>query len=549
MCNSAAVPGNSNRKPERLVTHTGAQSLAALDTSLVEGLLDPAAFEHATGAVEMIETHISWVILAGEFVYKIKKPVVLDFLDFQTLERRKFYCEEELRLNRPWAPDIYLDVVPVTLADGQPRFGGAGNAVEYAVRMRRFDQQLRLDRQLELGRLSVPDMKELGRNIAMRHASAPVVAASQRERVLRLTNEFMWDNFAALDGHVDIDELELLQRWTERELQRLQPTIGERFDEGFFRDCHGDLHLANLVRLPDGITTFDCIEFNTDLRHIDVICDIAFLTMDLVARERHDLAAHFINRYLECSGDYAGVSLLSLYFVYRCLVRAKVAAILSAEHESEAARQADLAEAHRYCDMARRQAATRAPVLVLMSGLSGSGKTRVSGQLMAALPAIRIRADLERKRMFGLRESDNSASPIDAGIYTRRANEAVYRQLLLHARSILESGHHVILDAAFLKSADRTDAVAMAAELGLPAVLLQVTAPEEVLRERLQQRRRHGGDASEAGLDVLDHQLATAEPLTDGEMTIAISCDNSGSIDAAGLATDLRDRVRHHRAG
>lgn len=505
--------------------------------------MSPAAFSQPVSTTELIETHISWVILADDYVYKIKKPIVLDFLDFHDLEQRKFYCEEEIRLNKPWAPEIYLDVVPITIVDDKPRIGGDGDAIEYAVRMRRFGDELRLDRQLDDGLLSVSDMQELGRNIADRHTAAPVVDVNQRDRVVALTKFFIWDNFTALDGLIDSGELDKLHQWTEAELQALEPVLWRRFDDGYVRDCHGDLHLANLVRLPDGITTFDCIEFNADLRQIDVICDIAFLIMDLVARERHDLAAHFLNRYLECTGDYDGIDLLSLYFVYRCLVRAKVAVILAKERDSREARESDLAEVHRYCGMATRQIARRTPVLIVTSGMSGSGKTWVSGQLMSTMPFIRIRSDLERKRIFGLRESESSESGVAAGIYTTDANEQVYQRLFEKARAILGAGHNVLLDAAFLKVADRAMAMSIAKDAALPCVFLQVTASKDVMRDRIRQRSSQETDASEARLDVLEHQLATAEPLTNEEQEIAIACDNSGEIDIDEIAASIK-RIR-----
>ncbi len=513
-------------------------------SNLVDSLMSPAAFRHPVSSVDLIETHISWVVLTDDYVYKIKKPIVLDFLDFGDLERRKFYCEEEIRLNKPWAPDIYLDVVPISLDNGQPRFDGDGSPIEYAVRMRRFDQEMRLDAQLESGNLSVADMKELGRNIAARHIAAEIIDESQRDKVIETTKSLIWDNFTALDGFINDSDLTLLREWTERELQTLEALLWQRFDDGHVRDCHGDLHLANLVRLPGGITTFDCIEFSTDLRHIDVACDIAFLIMDLVARRRHDLAAHFLNRYLECNGDYGSMRVLSLYFVYRCLVRAKIAAIRSQERELESEREPDRTEIDHYRGMALRQIAHRIPVLIVMSGLSGSGKTWVSGELMAAMPATRIRSDLERKRMFGLDETEHSGSAIESGLYSKDASHRIYAYLCETARSILNAGHSVILDAAHLHESDRAMAVAMAKDCGVPCVLLSVTAPTEVLRQRVQARTRIAIDASEADLEVLEHQLKTAEPMTDEEKAMSISCDNTGEIDIDGLVKHIRTLAR-----
>jgi hypothetical protein len=510
---------------------------------MVDALLEPAAFDHAAPAPELVETHISWLILAGDFVYKIKKPLKLDFLDFSELDKRRFYCEEEIRLNRPWAPQIYLDVVPVTVAGGHYKFGGAGKVVEYALRMKRFDRDLTLDRQLELGALSAADMKELGQNIAARHKLASAVDSAERGRVIRLTKTLMEDNFAALDGRLDAALLAPLRKWTSRELARRSALLEARFDSGFVRNCHGDLHLGNLVRLRDGITSFDCIEFNTDLRHIDTMCDVAFLVMDLVARKRGDLASHFLNRYLEASGDYAAVAVLNLFFVYRCLVRAKVAVIRSDERDNASDRSADLAEVLAYGDMAIRQTRRRPAMLLIMHGYSGTGKTRVAEQLMAALPAIRVRSDVERKRLFGLEETATSGSAIDAGIYSETADRQVYATLNDIAEQVLDAGHNVILDAAFLAAADRRAAATVAERAGRRMVIVNVVADDNVVAQRLAQRKVAGDDASEAGFDVVRHQQSTADELSRAERHVAIDCDNSVSCETADLIKKVMEKA------
>jgi len=522
--------------------HRARPQVKPIDDNLVQALLHPRAFDHAADAVELVETHISWVILAGDYAYKIKKPLVLDFLDFGSLEKRKFCCEEEVRLNRPWAPNIYLDVVPITLRRGQPRFDGSGEAIEYAVKMRRFDQALRLDNQLASGLLTVADMKELGRNIADRHAAATVPNASERDRLVEQAKHFVRENFDHLAGIINEHDFAFLHDWTLQELDKLNGAIVQRFDDGFFRDCHGDLHLGNLVRLPGGITTFDCIEFNPDLRYTDVFADVGFLTMDLVDKGRHDLAAHFLNRYLECSGDYDGVKLHDFYFVYRCLVRAKVAAIRSRERDTAAERDADVAEAHDYCNIARRQATKGPRAMVVMSGLSGSGKSWVSEQLMAKLPAIRLRSDIERKRLFGLDETEQSGSAVGAGIYTADSSLAAYARLFDLAGELLTAGHHVILDAAFLRAEDREAAKDIATAADCASVLLNVGAPADVLRERLRKRSAAKQNISEAGLDVLEHQRATADEITSDEC--AIDVDNSDAVDIGAIASSIRERAR-----
>jgi aminoglycoside phosphotransferase family enzyme/predicted kinase len=515
--------------------HRAGSSQFNYDERLIDGLRQPGAFRHSVSTVEIIQTHISWLILTDDYVYKIKKPIKLDFLDFSTLERRKFFCNEEIRLNQPWAPSLYIGVVPITIEGGQPLVDGSGEAIEFAVRMRRFAQALRLDQQLEAGVLTVPDMQELAANIASRHSAATIIAVPERARVLRLTRELMEDNFPVLEKSIDAALLERLREWTDRELEKKQELLEHRFDNGMVRDCHGDLHLENLVRLADGITSFDCIEFNDDLRHIDVMCDVGFLVMDLAARNREDLAAHFLNRYLEISGDYEGVAVLDLFFVYRCLVRAKVAVILSQERMDAAAAAADLEEALFYCDLAGRRISAQKSFLLVMHGFSGCGKTWVSGQLMASLPAIRLRSDIERKRIFGVAENQSSQSGLGAGIYSEDAGRVTYERLFELARPILESGHSVILDAAFLAGTRRAQAVALGRECDCPVVIVDVQADRAAMEHRLAMRQRNQADASEADVEVLTNQATSADALTSTEKEMTVGCDNSREFDLAEL--------------
>ncbi len=520
--------------------HNSSSQPAHVDASLVEALLRKEAFPHAADDIELVETHISWVILAGNYAYKIKKPIVLDFLDFGTLEKRRYFCDQELRLNRPWAPELYLDVVAISGPADEPVIGGEGETLEYAVKMLRFDQHLRLDHQLADGLLTIPDMKELGQAIAARHAAAGRPDPADRERLTGQAIHYFWENFDHLGGILDDEEFAFLHAWMKAEIGKYEATLRQRFDDGFVRDCHGDLHLGNLVRLPSGITTFDCIEFNPDLRNTDVFADVGFLAMDLTEKGHPELAAHFLNRYLERSGDYEGAVLLDLFFIYRCLVRAKVAAIRSRERESEAEHTADVLEAREYSAMARRQATKGKPVLVLMCGLSGSGKTWLSERLMAGLPAIRIRSDIERKRLFGLEETAESGSGIGAGIYSPAASVKTYERLFALARDLLEARHHVVLDAAFLAREQRDAARNVAADLGVDPVLVCAEAPEGVLRKRIGQRAAAKNEASEADLAVLDHQLEAAAPVGGDGSTIRV--DTSLGIDIENLVSAILER-------
>ena len=522
--------------------HRSAPSIAEYDSSLVDQLMRPAAYSHPVTSVERIETHISWILLTDEYVYKIKKPLDLGFLDFGTLDRRRHYCEEEIRLNKPWAPDIYIDVVPIVMSGGYAQIGGDGAPVEYAVRMKPFDQEMLLDRQLLSGNLSLADATELGDVIARRHLAATVTPREQRNQISRRAIELILENFEPLQGYIDSSLLDKLQTWTTAHLRTMESSVRQRFDDGFFRDCHGDLHLGNLVRLPTGITTFDCIEFNDELRNIDVVADYAFLTMDLVYRERKDLAAQFLNRYLEVTGDYDGVRLLNLYFSYRCLVRAKIDVLRSQERKISNDRKDDLVNAERYCQIAAHQVSLRKPMLIVMHGLSASGKTFVSDQILGELPAIRIRSDIERKRLFNIDETGDTHSAIAAGIYATQVTDRLYKHLHELADALLQTRHSVILDASFLRAAQRKAAHELADRRGVAFVIVETFAPDSTLRRRLRERMTQHLDASEADTDVLEYQLRNMDPLSEAEAALTIRC-NSENLNIAALVADLRSII------
>jgi aminoglycoside phosphotransferase family enzyme/predicted kinase len=504
---------------------------------MIEALLSAAAYSHPVGRIELLETHISWVILTGEYAYKIKKPVDLGFLDFRTLERRRHFCEEELRLNRGWAPRLYLDVVPIVREAGQYRVGGEGEPLEYAVRMRQFDQAKRLDHVIEAGCLTSDDVLELADEVARRHDSASRVEPDKRlvEATLRLIR----DNFDELEDEVPSAFLARLRAWMEGRLERHAGLLRSRVENGFFRECHGDLHLANVVRLPEGIRAFDCIEFNRELREIDVVADYAFLTMDFIARGAVGYAYTFVNRYLETTGDYDGAQLLPVYLLYRAMVRAKVAAIGRGQHAARTDRAEDQHTISRYCALARALISERQPTLVVMSGFSGSGKTWLSTQLVPLLPAVRLRSDLERKRRYGLAATANSGSGIATGIYKPDVSAGVYNDLLDCAARLLDAGINVILDAAFLDAGRRRRARLLAEELGVYCVIVQTVAGQETLLERLR-RRTGSGDASEADMRVLRYQLDTADPVDDEEFGMIVTVDTESDVNVATVAARIR---------
>lgn len=509
----------------------------------VERLLQPDAYPHIADELQMLETHISWVFLAGNYAYKVKKPVNFGFLDYSTLELRRRYCQEELRLNARLAPHIYLDVVPLRGSLQEPHFKEEGEIIDYAVKMRRFSQSGLLDRQIQEGRLQPEDIDELSNLIAQFHQSIERIDPSSHHGTPENVHQPAIENFdhtvPLIQNPRSIERLGKLKQWTEREYEKYFETFKARQQEGFVRECHGDLHLGNMARMK-GILIFDGIEFNDDFRWIDVVSEIAFLYMDLEHRGRPDFAQRMLNRYLERTGDYLGLSLLPYYLVYRSMVRAKVDAIrfsqsgLSEEEKSKLSR-----DFVGFIDQAERYAATRQPHLVLTHGLSGSGKTFVSGQLLEKWRAVRIRSDVERKRLFGLDLQDSSHSEVGKGLYTPEASRRTFQHLRQLASGLLKAGQRVIVDATFLKPDSRRPFYDLAVELKVPLTVLDVQAGEAVCRRRLQERE---DDVSEANLAVLENQLGSYQALHPEEARI-ITLNSEQKIDIELLIEQLKTHL------
>ncbi|HXZ49466.1 MAG TPA: AAA family ATPase [Usitatibacter sp.] len=513
--------------------------------ALVAALRSPACYPHPADGVEVIETHISYVLLAGDFAYKIKKPVHLPFVDFSSLESRRRYCEEEVRLNRRTAGALYLDVVAVAGPPSAPRFGGAGAAIEYAVRMRRFRQEDLLDRLAREGRLTAAHVDALARRVADFHASLPPGPRGRGfatpERILEQALANFRDIEAGERGAARLRSLEALRAWTLERHRALAPLFAERRNDGFVRECHGDLHLANVVLLEGDPVPFDCIEFDESLRCIDVMSEVAFTVMDL---ERHGLpgfAARFLDAYLARTGDYPGLRLLRFYAAYRAMVRAKVACIRARQGEPGEGGAGDLSA---YLALAQRLAHGPRPALILMHGVSGSGKTRLSQQLLEATGAVRLRSDVERKRLRGLDPAARTGSLPGQGLYGERANALTYGRLAELASWVLASGFPAIVDATFLRRAERDAFRALASGAGASFTIVSCEAPVPLLRRRVVEREREGADASEAGLAVLALQLARREPLARDEAAHVVTCDSSGPDGARGACAEVLRRLR-----
>ena len=505
-------------------------------------LMEPGVLPGSAGGVDLIETHISWVLLAGEHAWKLKKPLDLGFLDFSTVERRRAACEAELRLNRRTVPELYEAVVPVWRTGDGVRVGDqrvdaaapGATPLDYLVRMRRFDQSALFEARLAAGQLEPALFDRLARHVAAFHEGAAVAQPGDGFGDAVAVMAPVRQNFAQIRERVSdaalLRELARIESWAEARFAALAPVFDARLEAGRVRECHGDLHLGNLIVLDGEPRLFDAIEFSAALRWTDVVADIAFLVMDLQARGRMDLASRFLNAWLERSGDYAGLRLLPWYLSYRAMVRAKVAAIRAGQVEG-AARADTLAECARYLTLAAAQMQTPAPALLIASGVSGSGKTSQSQPLVEGCGVIRVRADVERKRLFGLDADARSGSTLGGGLYSAEASARTYARLAELAREVVEAGYPVLVDATFLKRSQRAAFAELAATLGVPFAILAFDAPVETLRARVRQRAEAGADASEADVAVLETQLRAREPFEEEELACVVPIDTASAPD------------------
>ena len=488
--------------------------------ALIQGLSEACAYPHEVGAVSIVETHISWVLLTGIYAYKIKKPVNFGFLDFSTLEQRRFFCHEELRLNRRLAQDLYIDVVSITGTPERPKIGGTGEAIEYAVKMMQFPAGYTLSERAECGQLNSDDIDQIIAIIADFHEAVDKADAQSPYGTGACIRRWFVENFDHI-GPLLVDEqqklqLQAIKRWGDEEWHNKAGLMELRKRQGHVRECHGDLHLSNMTLIDGKVTLFDCIEFNPMLRWIDVISEIAFLVIDLLHYGYERLAFRLLNHYLQRTGDYQGLALLRYYLVYRALVCAKVSLLRSMQQTDK---QACIKYAE-FAHLAERYTQSGPIALIITHGYSGSGKSTLSGQLAEKTGAMQIRSDIERKRLFGYRAEEPTGSGIGSGLYTQEAGLKTYRQLADCAKAVIAAGFSAIIDAAFLETRQREQFLQLAAECGVPFFIVDFQASDAELCRRIKRRQN---DASEATLDVLQHQLQSAQPLSAKEQRYVIT--------------------------
>jgi aminoglycoside phosphotransferase family enzyme/predicted kinase len=474
---------------------------------LIAGLSDPSAYRHPVDSVEVLQTHISVVFLAGPFAYKIKKPLYLEFLDYSTLERRRHYCDREVALNRRLAPSVYLGVVPVGLVGGSPAMDGPGEAVEWAVMMRRLPDEATLRSRVVRDEVGIGQVEDLAARIAEFHAhaeSSPHVAASGRYEVVARNAR---DNFEQSAAHVGTtlsrDVFERLKVLTEEALARHRPVIEGRAARGVPLDGHGDLRLGHVYlfpgnQAPDDLVIVDCIEFADRFRHADPVADMAFLVMDFARHGRKDLGRAFAGAYFRTTGDAEGQALLSFYAAYRAVVRGKVQGMKYSEPEVPPADRAsalDEARAHWLLALVELEVEGRRPCLVLVGGLPGSGKSTLAAGLAEHAGFTTIRSDEVRKELAGLSGTDDASAPYGEGIYGPDWTRRTYAECSRRADALLFGGKRVAVDASFGREGDRRDFLELAGRRGVPSAFLLCQADPAVIRARIEGRRHDPSDA------------------------------------------------------
>ncbi len=498
---------------------------------LIRQMLQPKFYPHAVQEpIQLLQTHISYVLLTGEFAYKIKKPTNFGFLDFTMLEKRHYFCQEELRLNRRLSPNLYLAVKAIVQEGDRYRFTteaselSVESIIEYAVQMHEFPQEGLFSHLFQAGKLTPEMIRQLGVIVAEFHAIAETDIEIQNYGSRTAVQRVETNNYSIGEAFIgrsqtqqQYDETRAFTTWF---FEHHADWFTQRQIDDKIRECHGDLHLNNVCLYQNKIQIFDCIEFSQDFRNIDVIYDTAFMIMDLEFQGRGDLANLFLNTYLEQTGDYWSAALLPLYLSMRAYIRGNVNALaLDDPTISEIDKTHSLQRSKDYYSLACRYTRRSPGRLVIMSGLSGSGKSTVARQLAQRLNAIHIRSDAVRKRLAGipLRAKGDQDGVVESGIYSPEMTQLTYERMLELGVFLAQQGWSVILDAKYDRRTLRQTALETAQASQLPLQIVQCNAPIEVLRDRLRHRT---GDVSDATADLLDSQIKAAEPLIESEQAI-----------------------------
>lgn len=494
-----------------------------MEQEFISQLLKPSLYPEATNNVTLVQTHISFLFLTDDYVYKIKKPVDLGFLNFTTLDRRRFYCEEEVRLNRRLCPDVYLGVVKIRESGAGLSFQGDGKIIEYAVKMRRLPEGRMLHRLLREDRVGEDDVRRISAKIAEFHKNAERNADIDRYGDISVIRHNWDENFRQAAEFTEItlkrQDFKLIVEWVDRFLSLHGELFAERIEGGFIRDCDGDIHAENIC-LENGIYIFDCIEFNERFRYIDTAADIAFLLMDFDYHDKRSFSGIFLDEYRALSADDGLTRVLEFYKIYRAFVRGKVESFKlkdgSMSHEDK-----KLAEekAVRHFRLARGYILREkfSPAIIIFSGLMGSGKSTLSSEIAFELGIDMVRSDTIRKKLAGIPVTERQFNEYGMGIYSDYYNSKTYECLLKTAGNAVASGRGIILDASFGKRGDRQQFRLLAQNMGVPFYIINTTCAEELIKQRLSCRILDEKEPSDGRWELYYRQKSDFEDIAEDE--------------------------------
>ena len=504
------------------------------DLRIVAAMSRPDFYPHRPSSVEVVQTHISYVFIAGELVYKVKKAVDFGFLDFTTLEKRRENCLKEVNLNRRLAPDTYLGVAEIGEGENGEIVLGAGRTVEYAVKMKKLPMDRMLVELLAKGLIKPPDMRRVADRLVSFHGRAESRPEIDRFGSLEVIRRNHDENFEQTKGFIgrtiSREQYEFIKSYVDEFLSGRRDLLQKRVSGRHIRDCHGDLH-AEHICFTDGIVIFDCIEFNDRFRYSDTIADVAFLAMDLDFRGYPSHARAFFDAYTRLSGDHDDSELLPLYMCYYAYVRGKVIGFrlddpaISAP-EKEAARST----AARYFDLAAKYAASpQKPLLIITTGLMGSGKSVLAANLSALLGAEVIRTDVLRKQILNIRPEERRLEKFGKGIYSDDVTARTYEKAFELAQEVIAGGRTAIIDASFKKNLDRLRAARIAQAAGSGFFVVECICAAETVRKRLDGRLRANRDASDGRWELYQQQKEDFDPVSGMPPQSHITVDTCGS--------------------
>lgn len=505
--------------------------------NVLKSLLKPDAYLEAVTSVELVQTHVSYIFLTDRYAYKIKKPVDFGFLNFSTIDRRRFYCNEEVRLNRRLCPDIYEGVVELRDTPTGAAFHGTGTIIDYAVKMKRLPADRMLDKLVDSGAVTSSTMRKVSCIIADFHLTAPTSPAiAEYGRLERIM--FNWqENFEQVIPFENLTlpahDRELVRSWVTTFAAEHENAFQQRVVDGFIRECDGDIHLENICLDDDAVHIFDCIEFNERFRCCDTVADIAFLLMDLDYHGRHDLSDDVIEEYLTRTGDQGLMALIDFYKIYRAFVRGKVESFRLNDSginpdDQEIARK----RATRYFRLIRGYIERRRlkPALFITCGLMGSGKSALTAQLAFELGISSFNSDETRKQMVGVPPESPVRHAFGEGLYDRQSTEATYTELLRQAENKLLKGSSVVIDASFMHKSQRTPFAMLSKRCAVPLIILHITCNEAENKRRLQERESAGKSVSDGRLELLTLQAAGFETPDETEGTYIPLSANSPPV-------------------